>query len=622
MSRTAVRHALAALLLALPLAAAAAPERWDLRDLYPDVAAWDSAYAKAREQAIGLERLKATLATDAASLREALVAISDVQATAVRLGSHANLLADEDVREPRGQERRQQSAALWSLLNEKTAWLAPALQALGRAKLDAWIAADPVLKTRYDQFIDDTLRSLPHTLSPEGEALLAAGGTVLQQPFAVYQQLADAELPRPTVRLADGRRVRLTAPNYEAARTSRVRADRKAVFDAFFASWKAAEGTLGANLAGTVMANVYRAQARRHAGALEAALFGANMPPAVYHQLVEQAHAGLPTLHRYLKLRKRQLGIAGALAYHDGYPPLVEAPRGLRFDLARSKAITLAALAPLGDEYLGLLRQGFAAPWSDTHPRPGKASGAYVRNGSPDSHPYVLLNHKDDFESLSTLAHEWGHAVHTALANRHQPFDKVWYSTFIAESASIANEMLLSDHLIANANTRQEKLFYLSQALESIRTTFFRQVMFAEFELAMHQEVQAGRALSGARLTELYCGLLKRYHGDAEGVMKIDPAHCIEWAYVPHFHYDFYVWQYATSMVGAAEFTQAIRQQGAPARERFVNLLKAGGSDYAYPLYLKAGVDLAQPAPYRALMARMNRLMDEFERLAAAPARR
>ena len=277
----------------------------------------------------------------------------------------------------------------------------------------------------------------------------------------------------------------------------------------------------------------------------------------------------------------------------------------------------------MGDEYLGLLRRGFAAPWTDSHPRPGKASGAYVAGAAYDVHPYVLLNHNDDFESLSTVAHEWGHAVHTLLATSNQPFEKFGYSTFIAESASIANEMLLSDHLVARAKSREEKLFYLSQGLESIRTTFFRQVMFAEFQLVMHEEVEQGRPLSGARLSEMYCGLLKQYYGDAEGVMKIAPRDCIEWSFVPHFYYGYYVWQYATSMAGAAEFADAIGREGTPARERFVALLKAGGSDHPYPLVRRAGIDMAEPAPYRALVARMNRLLDEVERLTATtrPAR-
>jgi oligoendopeptidase F len=204
------------------------------------------------------------------------------------------------------------------------------------------------------------------------------------------------------------------------------------------------------------------------------------------------------------------------------------------------------------------------------------------------------------------------------LANAAQPWDKAPYSTFIAESASIGNEMLLSDYMVANAKTREEKLFYLSQGLESIRTTFFRQTQFAEFQLLLHEEIEQGKPLSGQRISDLYCGVLKRYYGESEGVMKIDPAYCLEWAYIGHFYRGFYVWQYATSMVGAAEFSNAIQKPGAEgvaARERFVTMLKAGGADYAYPLYVKAGVDLAQPGPYQALMARMNRLLDEFERL-------
>jgi oligoendopeptidase F len=228
-------------------------------------------------------------------------------------------------------------------------------------------------------------------------------------------------------------------------------------------------------------------------------------------------------------------------------------------------------------------------------------------------HPYLLLNHNDDFESLTTVAHEWGHAVHTLLAERQQPFEKAFYSTFIAESASIGNELLLDDYLARTAKSRAERLYYLGQQLELIRTTFFRQVMFAEFQLAMHEVRERGEPLSGGTLTGMYCALLKKYYGEAQGVMKIDPLYCSEWMYIQHFYYGYYVWQYASSIAGAAQLTDDIQRSGAPARDRFLNLLKAGGSDYPYTLYKRAGVDLGTAAPYQALLRRMERLMDEIE---------
>jgi len=616
------RPTLCAVLLALNLGMAAAAtdeQRWNLGDLYATPAAWDRAYADLRTHIDGLESLRGTLGKSAICLRDALVAISDAQRTLRRIYVYASLNSDEDLREPRAQERKQQAQALWARLAEKTAWVAPEILTIGADKVNADIAADPVLKARFDLFLHDTLRNAAHTLTPEGEALLAASGQILQQPGNVFAQLADAELPRPTVTLSTGKSVKLTTDAFELNRTSPVRADRKLVFDAFFGAWKSAEGTFGANLTTQVLGDVFTARVRHFDGSLQAALFADNMPAAVYRMLIEQAHAGLPVLYRYLRLRKQMLGVSGPLAYYDNYPPLVAAPASAHFDLAQSKAITLAALAPMGPEYLALLKRGFDSPWADSHPRTGKASGAYMAGDAYDVHPYLLLNHNDDYESLSTLAHEWGHAVHTLLADANQPFDKAGYATFIAESASIANEMLLSDYMVAHAHSRDEKMFYLSQALESIRTTFFRQAMFAEFQLAMHEEIEQGRPLSGARLSDLYCGIAKRYYGEAEGVMTIDPAYCVEWEYVPHFYNGYYVWQYATSIVGAAEFTDAIQTQGAAARERFITLLKAGGSDYPYPLYVKAGIDLAQPTPYQALFARMNRLLEDIERLRSAP---
>jgi oligoendopeptidase F len=267
----------------------------------------------------------------------------------------------------------------------------------------------------------------------------------------------------------------------------------------------------------------------------------------------------------------------------------------------------------MGNDYLALLRRGFAGQWMNVLPHPGKATGAYMNGSAYDVHPYLLLNFNGDYDSLSTFAHEWGHAVHTQLADAAQPYEKSGYPTFIAESASIANEMLLNDYMVEHARDDAERLYYLGAGLESIRTTFFRQVMFAEFELAVHQQVEQGNPLSGAKLSQMYCSLVKRYYGEAQGVMSVDPRYCIEWAYVPHFYYDFYVWQYATSMAGAAAFTDAIVAGGAQARERFLSMLRAGGSDYPYPLYRQAGIDMATAAPYQALVARMNRLMDEIE---------
>jgi oligoendopeptidase F len=595
-------------------AGAAGEQRWDLRDLYPSVTAWGSRHDQKKAAIQALDRFKPTLGSSAAAMLDGLSAISDAQRETARLVTYASLNGDEDLREPRAQERRQQADALAALLGEKTAWVAPAVIALGEPRVRGFIAENAQLKARFDLFLDDTLRNGAHILTPEGEGLLASVSQVLNQPGTVYQQMSDAELPQNTVKLSTGKTLKMNPASYEASRTTANRADRKRVFDGFFGNYKRAEGSFGANLTGQVLADVFSARARKFTTSLEAALFADNMPPAVYRTLVEQAHAGLPTLHRYLKLRQKMLRITGPLAYYDNYPPLVPPPRGERWDLPASKATSLAALAPMGDEYIGLLKRVFDSTWIDSHPRPGKASGGYMAGSAYDVHPYLLLNHNDDYESLSTVAHESGHAVHTLLSSA-QPFDKAGYSIFIAESASIANQMLLVDHLVARAKTAAEKRYYLSQGLEEIRTTFFRQVMFAEFQLAMHEEIEQGRSLSGARLSELYCGLVRRYYGEAEGVMKVDPAYCVEWAYISHFYRGFYVWQYATSMVGAAQFSSDILTQGAPARERFITLLKAGSSNYAYPLYVKAGVDLAQAAPYQALLARMNRLMDEFERL-------
>ena len=593
---------------------------WDVTDLYATPEAWQLEFERVRTAAGQLGSYRGTL-QGAPQLYTALDAISRISRDFQRLSVYAGLRADEDVRVAANQERAQQVRSLGTTISEQTAWLAPEIQTLGAERVRDYVAVNQSLRERFDVFLNSTLRDAPHTLGLEAEGVLASVGNVLQQPAAIHGQLAFAELPLANITLASGEQVRLTTANYEKYRQGNNRADRKAVFDAFWNSWKQLEGTVGATLTTQVIADVFSARVRKHDSAMAAALFPDNMPDTVYRTLVTEANAALPTLHRYLGLRKRVLGIADDLQYFDNYPPLFPLKTEPTFTLEDSKRITLTALKPLGEEYLGALRQGFAGQWMHVYPASGKRSGAYMNGSAYDVHPYLLLNHSDDYQGLSTFAHEWGHAVHTLLTNKSQPFDKANYSTFIAESASIGNEMLLSDYLVSNASSRDEKLYYLGAAVEEIRQTYFRQVMFAEFELAAHAELEQGRPLSGKRLSELYCTLLRKYYGEAQGVMKIDPAYCIEWSYIPHFYYRFYVYQYATSIAGAAYLTEDILKQGAPARDRFLNLLRAGGNGYPYELYRQAGVDMATSTPYRALMARMNRLLDQIEALLVSAGR-
>ncbi len=591
------------------------PLMWDLSDIYASPQAWSESYERTKAAAQQLDRYRGTLGTDADSMFAALDAISAVNKESDRLATYANLKGDEDLRIAVNQERRQQAQALATLIGEKTAWVSPEIISVGEAKVQAFQRERKDLASRFDFLLRDTLRAAPHTLGVEAESVLAGAGNVLAQPSAVRDQLANSDLPYPQFTLPSGQSVRLDEPAYEKYRVADDRSERKAVFDSFWGAWHNFESTMGANLTNQVMGNVFTAKARNFDSALSAALFHSNMPESVYRTLVAQTNAALPTLHRYLRMRKARLGISDDLAYYDNYPPMFKLEPKPEFSVTDAERLSIAALAPLGEDYLNLLRKGFAGRWMNVMPAQGKATGAYMNPGAYDVHPYLLLNHLGDYRSVSTIAHEWGHAVHSLLADASQPYEKSNYATFIAESASIGNEMLLIDYMVDHAKTKPEKLFYLGEGLESIRGTYFRQVMFGEFELAIHEEFEKGQPLSGARITELYCGIVKRYYGDSQGVMKIDPAYCIEWASVPHFYYDFYVWQYATSMAGAAELTDTILKQGAPARARFLDMLRAGGSDYSYELYKKAGIDMATPAPYQALAARMNRLMDEIEAL-------
>ena len=583
---------------------------WDLSDLFANLDAWEAARSEAAKQIEGLKSLQGTLGEGPQSLLKASDQISQVYKMVARIYVYANLMADEDTRVAENEERSQLARRLFTNFGSAVSWYSPELLTIGERKIQQFLTAEPGLeKHRFG--IENTLRQAPHTLSGEIEAVLAKTAQLTGGPDAIYSILANANMPWPEVTLSDGKTLRLSQAGYSAGRQAPVREDRKMVFDTFWTVWKDFEATLGAIINNHIQGLVFRTEVRSYDSSVSRALFDDHMPPEVYHTLVAEVNRALPTLHRYFKLRKRMLGIDDEMRYYDIYPPLVNLEKP--YSIEESIAITRRALKPLGAEYLAAYDQGVEGRWMHVYPSPGKRSGAYMSGWAYDVHPYVLLNHNDDYQSASTFAHEYGHAVHSVLANKAQPWETARYATFIAETASIMNEMLLQDLVVGEAETAEEKLFYLGTGLEALRGTFFRQTMFAEFELAINQEVETGNVLTGAKLSNIYLELLKRYHGHDQGVVTIDDLYGIEWAFIPHFYYDFYVFQYATSIAAATELADKIGSGDSGAQQDFINLLKAGGSDYPYQLMKRAGIDMATPAPYRALVSRMNKIMDEME---------
>ncbi|HKE42005.1 MAG TPA: oligoendopeptidase F [Casimicrobiaceae bacterium] len=588
-------------------------DRWNLADLYPSVAAWDADAAKVEVQMKEFSRCKGHLADSAARLRQCLELQADMTKRYLRMVVYSSQLLAEDTGAAASLELVQKGRVIGTRLNEAGSFVNPGVLHMGKQKVAAFIAQDPGL-TIYRQPLDQILRLSPHTLDAEGEALIARFGLMNDTGGSAYNILTNADIPWPTIRLSTGEDVRLDAAAYTKYREAANRDDRKRVMDAFFGTFKTYERTIGVTLYSQLKQDTVYSQVRRYPDSISRALDRNRVPVAVFDTLIKETNASLPTLHRYFRLRAKMLGV-DQLHYYDIYPPLVQSD--IKFALADAEKMVIEAVAPLGPSYASAMETGFNSRWMDAYPRPNKQSGAHMAGFAYDVHPYVLMNYNSDYESLTTLAHEWGHAMHSYLSNRAQPFVTAGYAIFVAEIASTFNEQLLLQRMLKNAKTDDERLLYLGSALEQMRATFFRQAMFAEFERNIHARVDKGDSLTGASLTKMYCDILKRYHGAAEGVVAIDDAYCVEWAYIPHFYNAFYVYQYATSIAASALLAQKVSRGEPGALERYEKLLRAGGSDYPYELVKAAGVDLATPAPYQALVAEMNAIMDQIEAILA-----
>lgn len=584
---------------------------WDLTEIYKTPADWDKARNEVLADIKKIEKSKSKLGNSADTLYNLLQMISDITKKGSRVYVYTSLKADENLGNTKAQESLQLSKEMFAQFEQATSWIQPEILSIGRERIEKFIEQDVRLAPFAIQ-LDDNLRNAPHTLTQEAEKALSYFGQSNGAPNEIYSLIANSDIPWPTVEMFNGEKARIDSQGYSKWRGSENRDDRKKVFDAYWSRWGDYKNTIGRTLSAHVQTQVASAKARNYDSVLQRELFADNIPVDVYKTLVSEVNKSLPTLHRYFKLRGKMLGVE-QMQYYDIYPPLVSLDK--TFDFETSNKITLDAMSILGDDWVSRQKEAMSKRWVHVKPQKGKRSGAYMQPGAYDVHPFLLLNHNDDYESLSTLAHEWGHAMHSLYAQETQPYETSNYSTFIAEIPSTSLELILQDYMYKNTNDIDEKIFYLGSSLEAMRGTFFRQTMFAEFELALYETIERGEVLTGDKMSKIYGEILKRYHGHDEGIVNIDDLYTNEWMFIPHFYYNMYVFQYATSKTAGTALYAKILNEGKAGVDNYKRLLKSGSSNYPYLLLKEAGVDLAKPEPYQAIVKKMNQTMDEIESL-------
>jgi oligoendopeptidase F len=622
--RPTVRHASAVLLVAALTVAAAAQERdrskvpdkykWNLAEIYPDVAAWRAAREKLAAELPQIRTYQGKLASSPAVLADALETMSRLDKELSRLYVYASMLADQDTRvaEPQGMQQEMQQLA--ATFGAQAAYIEPEILKAGGATIESFLAKEPRLKI-YTFYLKDIARRAEHTLTDSEEKILADASPLAASPSNIYGILANADFPYPSVTLSDGRSVKIDQAGYNELRTLPNRADREKVMSAFFTALGGFTRTYGTTMNGSVQKALFYAKARKYPTTLEMSLDAANIPTSVYTRLVDGVNRSLPTFHRYLKLRKRMMGV-DQLHYYDLYAPLVGSVN-LTYTPEEAQKHVLAAVAPLGPEYTSVMQRAFNERWIDLMPTEGKRSGAYSNGGAYDVHPYMLINYLGQYNDVSTVAHELGHTMQSYFSNKTQPYPLAGYPIFVAEVASTFNEALLIDHMLGQIKDDSTRLALLGNYLENIKSTVFRQTQFAEFELRMHEMAQKGQPLTGETLAKLYADITKKYYGHDQGVCIVDDYVAHEWSFIPHFYRDFYVFQYATSFTASSALAEKVMAGDEAAKKRYLAFLSAGGSKYPIDLLKDAGVDMTTDEPLDLTIKKMNRVIDEMEKLLA-----
>lgn len=584
-------------------------ETWRLEDIFSNDDEWEKEYQDIKGQLPDIKRFKGDLGGSAESLYECLTLQDQLLERVGKLYTYAHMRYDQDTTDSFYQGLDDRMKNLYSQASSQLAFIVPEILSVDEIKISQFLNEKAELRL-YKHALDEINLQRPHVLSAEQEALLAEASEVMDASSNTFGMLNNADMEFPTIKDENGEEVEITHGRYTRFLESSDQRVRHDAFKAVYKTYGNYRNTFASTLSGNVKKDNFNARVRNYDSARQSALATDNIPESVYDNLVKTVHENLPLLHRYVKLRKKVLGL-NELHMYDLYTPLVkDVKMDIKYDDA--KDIVFKGLAPLGEDYLSVLKEGFLNRWVDVHENKGKRSGAYS-SGAYGTNPYILLNWQDNVNNLFTLAHEFGHSVHSHYTRKTQAYPYGNYSIFVAEVASTCNEALLNDYLLKTIDDEQKRIFLLNHYLEGFRGTVFRQTMFAEFEHLIHQKLQNNEALTADLLTQEYYALNKKYFGEDDIV--IDEEIGLEWARIPHFYYNYYVYQYATGFSAATSLCKQILEEGEPAVKRYIDYLSSGSSDYPIEVLKKAGVDMTVADPIKNACKVFEEKLNEMEQL-------
>ena len=582
-------------------------DTWALEDLYATDADWEKALARMQARMPELSEFEGKLAQNGQTLCAFLALLEELDTQAESLGNYAMRRGDQDTRDANYQAMNGKFISAVTELSAGLSFATPEIMAIPEEDLEGFYADCPRLE-RYRRYLTDQRRKKAHTLSAAEERLLAAAAEMAGAPDSIYSSLLNADLTYPDAIDSEGKPHSLSQSTFVPLEESGDRVLRKSAYENLYHTLKGMRNTAAGLLDAQNKQQKFYATARKYSSAREAALDGTNVPLSVYDNLIEAVHRNLDKMHRYVRLRKKLLGV-DQLHFYDIYTPLVQ-DLNKSIPYEQAKQTVYDALHPLGEDYRKILQEGFDNRWIDVYENRGKRTGAY--SAGTKVHPYVLLNYTGSLDSEFTLAHEMGHALHSYLSNKHQnPIDSD-YVIFVAEVASTCNEALLMEYLLKRTRDKKERAYLINYFLDQFKGTIYRQVMFAEFEKTIGQMVDAGQTLTADVLCAEYRRLAELYYGPD---MEVDEEIAIEWARIPHFYYDYYVFQYATGYAAAIALSRRILSEGEPAVKDYLGFLSGGCSKSPIDLLKGAGVDMTGPQPVNDALALFGELLDEMERL-------